>query len=239
MIKKKVCLILGGSGLVGNEISKFFLKRNYFSIILDVKKPQKNTSSLFIKTDLTNEKELKNNIKKIKKYKINTIINTVRINKKINNLNQEINNIGKISSFVKINLLIFKNLYDVIIKNKTEFINISSTNSLSISQQSMYYHVSKAASNQLIKSLAVKYGKYDLRFNNILLGIIDDNKNSDDKIFKNALRKALPLEKKVSLKNVSSLAYYLSENNNSITGQDLILDSGMLLKDQFSILINK
>lgn len=239
MIKKKICLILGGSGLIGNEISKFFLKKNYFSIVLDIKKPKKNTSSLFIKTNLTNEKELINNLKKIRKYKINTIINAVRINKKINNLNQEINYFDKISSFVKINLLVFNSLFDLIKKNKTEFINISSTNSLSISQQSIYYHVSKAASNQLIKSLAVKYGKYDLRFNNILLGIIDNNKNSDDKIFKNALRKALPLEKKVSLQNISSLVYYLSENNNSITGQDLILDSGMLLKDQFSILINK
>jgi hypothetical protein len=59
MIKKKVCLILGGSGLIGNEISKFFLKKNYFSIVLDIKKPQKNSSSLFIKTNLTKKKNKK------------------------------------------------------------------------------------------------------------------------------------------------------------------------------------
>ena len=100
------------------------------------------------------------------------------------------------SLFTKINLFVFVNLYNLIKKNKTEFINISSTNSLSISQQSTYYHVSKIASNHLMKSLAVKYGKYGLRFNNILLGIVD-NKKSDDKIFRNALRKALPLQKKV------------------------------------------
>ena len=98
---------------------------------------------------------------------------------------------------------------------------------------------SKVSSNQLMKSLAVKYGKYNLRFNNILLGIVDNNKKSDNRIFKKALRKALPLRKKVSLLDIANLAYYLSENNNTITGQDIILDSGMLLKDQFSILIDK
>lgn len=239
MIKKKICLILGGSGLIGNEISKFFLKKNYFPIVLDMRKPRKNTSFLFIKTDLTNEKKLKQSLKKIRKYKINTIINAVRINKKINNLSQELNYFDEITAYAKINLFVFVNLYNLIKKNKTEFINISSTNSLSISQQSTYYHVSKIASNHLMKSLAVKYGKYGLRFNNILLGIVDNKKKSDDKIFRNALRKALPLQKKVSLQDIANLTYYLSENNNSITGQDIIIDSGMLLKDQFSILINK
>ena len=239
MIKKKICLILGGSGLIGNEISKFFLKKNYFPIVLDMRKPRKNTSFLFIKTDLTNEKKLKQSLKKIRKYKINTIINAVRINKKINNLSQELNYFDEITAYAKINLFFFNNLYNLIKKNKTKFINISSTNSLSISQQSTYYHVSKIASNHLMKSLAVKYGKYGLRFNNILLGIVDNKKKSDDKIFRNALRKALPLQKKVSLQDIANLTYYLSENNNSITGQDIIIDSGMLLKDQFSILINK
>ena len=83
MIKKKICLILGGSGLIGNEISKFFLKKNYFPIVLDMRKPRKNTSFLFIKTDLTNEKKLKQSLKKIRKYKINTIINAVKLTKKL------------------------------------------------------------------------------------------------------------------------------------------------------------
>tara|TARA_B100000989_G_scaffold299062_1_gene292751 strand:- start:12192 stop:12911 length:720 start_codon:yes stop_codon:yes gene_type:complete len=239
MIKKKVCLILGGSGLIGNEVSKFFLKKDYFSIILDIKKPKKNTSSLFVKTDFTNEKKLNQSLKKIRRYKICTIINAVRINKNISSLNQELNYFDEIASYAKINLIVFINLYNLIKKNKTEFINISSTNSISISQQSIFYHVSKVASNQLMKSLAVKYGKYNLRFNNISLGIVDNNKKSDNRIFKKALRKALPLQKKVSLQDIANLAYYLSENNNTITGQDIILDSGMLLKDQFSILIDK
>ena len=63
MIKKKICLILGGSGLIGNEFLNFF-KKNYFPIVLDMRKPRKNTSFLFIKTDLTNEKKLKQSLKK-------------------------------------------------------------------------------------------------------------------------------------------------------------------------------
>ena len=239
MINKKICLILGGSGLIGNKISYFLLKKNYFVINLDLKKSRPNTSSLFIKTNLMNAKELKKNIKKIQKYKINTIINAVRTHRKLKNLKQEIKYFHEVTNYVQINLLVFTYLFDFIKKNKTTFINISSTNSLSISQQSLSYHISKIASNHLIKSLAVKYGKYDLKFNNILLGVVENFNKSEDKIFKNALKKALPLRKKVTLKNIASLVYYLSENNDSMTGQDLIIDSGMLLKDQFSMLINK
>ena len=67
-----------------------------------------------------------------------------------------------------------------------------------------------------MKSLMVKYGKYGLRFN-ILLGIVD-NKKSDDKIFRKCSEKSIA-SKKVSLQDIANLTYYLSENNNSITGK--------------------
>ena len=236
-IKKKVCLILGGSGLIGTEISQKFTKNNYYLLIVDIKKPKKNNYDLFIKSDLMNSKNVKKVYKILNKYEINTIINSVRYAVGVNNLKKEIDSFENIMAYVKINLLLFFYLKKKIIKNKTEFINISSTNSISISQQPIIYHAAKSASNQITRSLAVKYGKFGLRFNNILLGVVDNKKNLDKKNFKKAISKSLPLKKKVNLKDVSSFALYLSENNTSITGQDFIIDSGMSVKDQFSIVL--
>tara|TARA_B100001057_G_scaffold15458_1_gene14686 strand:+ start:523 stop:1245 length:723 start_codon:yes stop_codon:yes gene_type:complete len=236
-IKKKVCLILGGSGLVGNEISQKFIKNNYYLIIADIKKPKKKNYDLFIKSNLINPKEIKKVCKILNQYKIDTIINSVRYAISANNLKKEVDTFENIMAYVKINLSLFFYLKKKIIKNKTEFINISSTNSISISQQPIIYHAAKSASNQIIRSLAVKYGKFGSRFNNILLGVVDDKKNLDKKNFKKAISQSLPLRKKVNLKDVASFALYLSESNTSITGQDFIIDSGMSVQDQFSVVL--
>ena len=231
----KVCVILGGSGLIGESISKKFFSENDYTIVIDKYKPKENICDLFIKADCSKEKEINKVCKKINKFQINTIINAVRPKIKIKSLKDEIKQFDKFMFISKIYLIFFSLLKNNIIKNKTQFINISSINSILISQQSIIYHVLKSTSNQIIKNLAVKYGKYGIKLNNLLLGLIDQRSGKDSPNFKKALNLTIPLKKKIAPSEVADLSYYLSEHNKSITGQDIIVDLGMSAKDHFSI----
>ena len=68
MIKKNI-LIIGGSGLIGSQLVKFFSKKNNV-FNLDIK--QKRDNSLFYKSDVTNPKKLKITLDKI--FKNNKVI---------------------------------------------------------------------------------------------------------------------------------------------------------------------
>ena len=81
MNDNKIILLIGSSGLIGSNITNFLIKKKYFIICADLKKPKidkkKNDNISFIKTDVTKEKSIKTLILRIKKShsKIDAVIN--------------------------------------------------------------------------------------------------------------------------------------------------------------------
>ena len=78
-IDKNIVVICGGSGQLGKKISKFLKKNRAIIINFDLNKEKNSIFDEFFKTDITNESQVKLNIKRvIKKYKrIDTLINLI------------------------------------------------------------------------------------------------------------------------------------------------------------------
>ena len=87
-IDKNIVVICGGSGQLGKKISKFLKKNRAIIINFDLNKEKNSIFDEFFKTDITNESQVKLNIKRvIKKYKrIDTLINLIHYkgNRKLN-----------------------------------------------------------------------------------------------------------------------------------------------------------
>ena len=75
-LKNKNVILTGGSGFLGKQIIKGFLKTNSNIFILDIKKPTiKSNKIKFFNCDITDEKKVKNVSKKIGAKKIDILIN--------------------------------------------------------------------------------------------------------------------------------------------------------------------
>ena len=67
-LKNKNIIITGGSGFLGSQMIKGFLKNKSKLIILDLNKPKiKNKNLIYFYFDITNEIEVKRVFNKIKK----------------------------------------------------------------------------------------------------------------------------------------------------------------------------
>ena len=81
-LEKKIVLIAGGSGGIGLDACKLFLKEGSIVIIIDRTKPIikfNHKNFFFFKSNLSNEKDIKNLVEKIiKKFKrVNILINSI------------------------------------------------------------------------------------------------------------------------------------------------------------------
>ena len=76
-LKNKNIIITGGSGFLGSQMIKGFLKNKSKLIILDLNKPKiKSKNLVYFNCDITNEIEVKRVLNKIKKkIKIDVLIN--------------------------------------------------------------------------------------------------------------------------------------------------------------------
>lgn len=112
-------------------------------------------------------------------------------------------------------------------------INISSVEGTSPSEGLGIYGVSKAALIQLTKSLAMEWGKYNIRVNAICPGLIQTKFSEalwkNEAILKNALRR-IPLNRVGQSEEIASLVTFLASDAASYcTGSIINADGGYLL----------
>lgn len=237
--KSKVAIITGGGRGIGQEITKEFLKKNYYVYSLDrsftsTKKIERNEK---IKIDITNFKKVKIIIKNIykKKGSINVLINCAGITSKLdkNNLlnywNSTINN--NLTSAFMISMFAFPYLKK---SNNPSIINITSiTANLGMSNNPAY-NVSKAGLKNLSYSLAMDFKKHKIRVNNICPGYIKTNmtkKSFNDKNFFKDRVNRMMIKSYGLPKDIAKAAIFLaSENSNYINASDLVIDGGFLRK---------
>ena len=242
--KDKVLVILGSEGRLGKSLCNFFNKKKYKVIGLDIKKTKNKSNYIRIKTDISNENNLNDIIKKIsfKFKKIDNVINCIY---------PQANSWGK--DFKKITKKELDNhfslhLSDLIIVLRSflkqfekqgfgSFVFLSSIQGLTAPKFEHYkgtkmnscleYSIIKAGIINMTKYLAKLYKRKNMRFNCISLGGIEENQPKKFKINykKSCLGKGLLSPEDIH----SAVEFIISEKSSSLNGQNIIVDDGWSL----------
>lgn len=217
------------TGTSQSKIDKIFKKKN---------KQLKNI--LIIKCDLTNRDECQNAIyETIKKFKkIDSLILNLgsgRNTGKSESLSYSIEKMFKINFWPSV-FLIEKSL-EYLIKSKGNVISISSICAINnIIEAPIGYSVSKNSLQKLMRLFSKKYSKYGIRFNSVVPGNINFSGSTWDLKLKkeklktlNYIKKNVPLNKLGNINNVIEAVCFLLQNDNFMTGSEIIVDGGQTL----------
>lgn len=107
---------------------------------------------------------------------------------------------------------------------------IGSNSSIRVTENRCAYCSSKSAINAMSKSFAVDWGKYGIRSNCVLPGMIktvrwENNENN----CKYCLPNYTPIEDIATFEDVTNAAWYLgSDQSRNTTGAEIIVDGGVL-----------
>ncbi len=241
-LNKKIIVIAGGSGGIGLEACKLFLKEGSILIIIDKNKPSiklRNKNLFFYKSNLSNEKSMKIIVKNIiKKFKkIDVLVNSIGIfsNKDILSLSEKkIFNIFQ-KNFVISTILTKFFLRSMIKKQEGKIINIGS---MAGQNGGIFagdlYSASKAALINFTKSVAKKYGKYNIHCNCINPGPLESKMT---KIWPNKIKRNLISNFKIKngnkfgdTKDIANIILFLaSENSRLIQGSEINANGGLVI----------
>lgn len=239
---KKVIVITGASRGIGKGISEYFLEKGHivigtFNKSLNEANEIKEKYPLFdpIKTDVTNEEEIKKTVSEIiNKYgQIDCLINNAGISKTglLQDMGlEDYNEIFDVN--VKGLFLFTKEVLPYMINKKSgKIINISSMWGITGGACEVLYSASKSAVIGLTKALAKEVGPSNINVNCIAPGVIKtdmlNNLKEDDL---EVLREETPLLKIGTPFDIAKVCYFLfSENSDFITGQVLSVDGGIII----------
>lgn len=239
-------LITGGTGLLGKEMVKGFLRKKcvvYFTTT------SKSKSDMFLKNIKSNLRkkcipiiqkfeninDINLFIKKNKNLNFNVLVNNAR---NISNLNLSVKNTDLYNSFdseiflavylpyflsTKLNqkhlnnIVNISSMYGVVPPNKNLY-------SDKYKSSPIYYGVSKAAEIHLTKELAVRLSDKKIRVNSISFGGFEGRVN---KKFKKIYSKMCPLGRMLKPNEVFEPLWFLcSEQSSGATGHNLVIDGG-------------
>ncbi|WP_340147557.1 3-oxoacyl-ACP reductase FabG [Buchnera aphidicola] len=241
--KKKVAIITGANSGIGKSILKKFIKKNIYVIGISRTKQGKIKINKIVKNNgkgivlnVTNMFLIKKIFKEIyKKFKkIDILINNAGIisdslllNMKKKNWIKVINtNLNSIFYTSKIAIkYMLKNRYGRIVNIGSIIGNIGNTGQTN-------YSASKSALSGFTKSLALEVAKKNITVNIVSPGFIKTKiiKKINNKIKKKILKK-IPLGKLGIPKNIANSVFFLcKKSSNYITGHNLHVNGGMLMK---------
>ena len=238
---KKYIIVTGGSGDIGSEIVKFLIKKDYKVINLDNKKNSIiNKDIININCDLDNIKKIFLSFKKIKEItnNIHGLVNCAGITRPGETLKYNLKDWYKTLS---INLtapfVVSQLTAQIMIKNKINgsIINLTSISADVAMPNSAAYNASKAGLKSLTKSLALDYGRYLIRVNNLSPGYTKTSMTQ--KSWKNLRSRKTRTDKTILKRWANPNDYneailFLLDNYKSgyMTGSDIIIDGGWLSK---------
>jgi len=230
---KKIALVTGASRGIGNAIAKKLLTDNYYvyGIHRGSLESEKVENLEFIKTDLSDQKQIENLIEKLKDVKFDVIVNNAGIIKFEPPDKLDIN-IWYETLAINLNpIVLLTNGFLENINKGGSIINISSTDGFIGSYSSVAYSASKAAINNLTKSLAIKLGKRNIRVNAIAPGWVDTGGG----MLLPASQEAVgltPLGRMAKPEEIAEVALFLvSDKASFITGTTVIVDGGYTCVD--------
>lgn len=229
----KNILVTGSSRGLGLEVSNLLLERGYH--VFGISKGQKESSHNYthISLDLNDNQNLINKLKDFKKIPFHGLVNNAAIayDDLLTNMNLE-----KLEYMYKINVYSPLLITKFIIRNMLLYKNFGSLVHISsISVHAGYkglsmYASSKSTLEALSKNLSREWGEIGIRSNCVVPGFLETdmssslNNNSIEKI-----KNRTSLKKLTNLKSVAEMVeFLLSDKSNSITGQSIKVDSGVI-----------
>ena len=251
-IKKNINLvILGGSGLIGNEIIRKYLKEKKTVLNLDLKNQSVTNKNYFFKKFDMASINLKKNLDNIfKEYNCpNVFIDCSYINRNYFN-NASVENIKKnqldkiLKKWLSSSVIICSYFLNKMKKNKVrgKLILTSSIYSLVAQDKKVYYKTKitnniaysliKSSINIFVKNAAVRFGENGIRINSIAPGGVFSlkDRNFRNKIFVKNYLSRVPLKRFANPKDLASAYFFLgSEESSYITGINLVVDGGYTL----------
>ncbi len=99
-----------------------------------------------------------------------------------------------------------------------------------------YYVASKGAIVSYMKHLALELGKKGVLVNSISPGAVETLFNKhiiEDKILYNKVKAESILDKWIKPEEIAEWAYFITTVNKSMTGEDILIDNGEILKSNF------
>ncbi len=108
-----------------------------------------------------------------------------------------------------------------------------------VSEQSLAYHISKAALEHLVRYYAVKLGPAGIRVNCLLPGTLIKKENKEffenEKNLKELFNKIIPLSRQGTSEDLANTVdFFCSKKSSYITGQFIYVDGGISLHGQES-----
>lgn len=248
-LENKVAIVTGSSSGIGRAIAIEFASENAKVVLADINerprrggKPtekilkEKNYDCLFVKTDVTSEKDLNNLVSMAINYysKIDILVNCAGIyfTKPFIEVSEEdyrrMININLKAVFLASQLVIKQMLQQ---KSGGCIVNISSLAGLFGRKNESIYCVSKAGVANLTRALAVEFAEENIRVNAINPGIIETSMTTEDESLVDTWVNDIPLKRIGMPYEVAKVALFLSSEDSSyITGQNIIVDGGLAAK---------
>lgn len=235
----KTVLITGASKGLGRKISIKFAENNYNVIITylnskdDALKLKLELESKYhvdvkvFKLDLESDEDIKNLFCKIES--LDVLVNNAAYNDdsiwqdKTREEFLKILNINTVGPF-----LMSKYAYHLLERSHGSIVNISSTNGVNtMYTESLDYDASKAALNNLTKSLSNAFGP-NIRVNAVLAGWIDTESTKDmQNSFKHKEQDKILMNRFASPREIANLVFFLASDEASyMTGSIVRIDGG-------------
>ena len=232
----KYAIITGVSSGIGECIAKNFIKDNIYVFGID-EKQSKNKEIDFFKCDIRDEEKIIDTIKEIsKKTKhIDYLINSAGIF--CYNERNLIENLSKSEWQNVIDVNLTGTFLIPLLKKSTNgnIINLSSEQVILPQRKSAPYAVTKAAIEIFSKILALELMDSKIKVNTIALASVKTNFLKRYKKDEDVIRKMMEKTDKdmpfgiINSYDVYKLVKYLTEENTKITGQTILMDSGVIL----------
>lgn len=254
--KDKITVVTGSASGIGKNIARAFGKEGGHVIICDIDAEkgrstqhelrQQKIPSEFLCVDLSKKGAPQSMIKKvIKRFGgLDILVNNARFGKRVSLL-EENEDSWEQAMTVTLRSAFFASQEAIRAMSKTgggNIVNISSVAAFLTCHESPVYHIAKAAYLQMTRYLAAEAGKYGIRVNAILPGFIVKDKDrpqyekKGNEQYRRIAEFCHPLGKIGSPDDIAGVVLFLcSQEASFICGQSLIVDGGLTLQEQSSL----
>ena len=255
-LKGKAALVTGGAGGMGRATAQLFAREGAEVALVDGKVPegeetvrlieQEGGTAIFLKADVADEAQVKKVVNQtLSRYgKVNIVVNNAGINlvKFLDDTTEEewdrvmAVNVKSIFFFVKYTVPLMREV------GGGSIVNVGSIGSLVGQFKTPAYIASKGAVLLLTKSLALDYGRDQIRVNCVCPGITDtpmlrqhlESLPDAEEVIKQRIDR-VPLGRLLQSEDIARAILYLaSDDSAGVSGASLLVDAGILAGCEYS-----